>query len=95
MTQLPAEKSKKLRTSTAKKRTSKSSKNRKQKKQIGKLTQRKRPRRINKSAMHKGVDLQVELEEALPQEVEGVEDKVLREVVSHELKDKKSRCHTL
>lgn len=95
MTQLPAEKSKKLRTSTAKKRTSKSSKNRKQKKQIGKLTLRKRPRRINKSAMHKGVDLQVELEEALPQEVEGVEDKVLREVVSHEHRDNKSRCHAL
>ena len=37
--------------------------------------------------MHKGVDLQVELEEAMPQVVEGVEDKVLREVVSHELKD--------
>ena len=89
MTQLPDERSKKLRTSTAKKRTSKSSKNRKQKKRQDKLTLRKRPKRINKSAMLKGVELQLELEEALPQVVVGVVDKVHRVVATLEVKEMK------
>ena len=89
MTQLRAERSKKPRTNTAKRRTNKSSKNRKQKKQTGKLTLRKRLKRINKSAMLKGVELQLELEEALPQVVVGVVDKVHRVVATLEVKEMK------
>ena len=85
MTQLRDERSKKQRISTAKKRTSKSSKNKKQKKRQGKLTLRKRPKMINKNAMLKGV----ELEEALPQVVEEVVDKVLRVVLTHGVKEMK------
>ena len=42
--------------------------------------------------MLKGVELQGELEEVLPQVVEGVENRALRVMVLQELKDKKSIC---